>query len=160
MTSVAIVGSGQAGTLAAVGLMNAGFDARLYSDRTAHSILNEGPATGTALLFGDSIAYERKLGVETFEDRALPADTIHLYFSPKVGQELVQVSSPLTRAARRDRYRQRPDDRGDRQRLTRRSVCHRGAAAPEDQRPSLHLRRLGIGIGGSCGRDLRLRDRR
>ncbi len=34
MTSVAIIGAGQAGTLAAVGLMNAGHSVTLYSDRT------------------------------------------------------------------------------------------------------------------------------
>lgn len=71
MARMAIVGSGQAGTLAAVGLMNAGRELTLYSDRTADSILNETPPTGTAILFGDSIAYQRKMGVETFEDRAL-----------------------------------------------------------------------------------------
>jgi len=97
MRRIAIVGSGQAGTLAAVGLMNAGYEVTLYSDRTADAILNEGPATGTAFLFGDTIAAERRLGVETFEDRALPADAIHLNFSPKVGQELVEVSSPIDR---------------------------------------------------------------
>ena len=38
------------------------------------------------------------MGVETFEDRALPADAIDLYFNPKVGQELVQVSRSSARA--------------------------------------------------------------
>lgn len=95
MTSVAIIGAGQAGSLAAVGLMNAGYDVTLYSDRTAESILNETAPTGTAYIFGDSVGVERKHGVETFEDVALPADGIHLYFNPKVGQELVQVSGAL-----------------------------------------------------------------
>lgn len=99
MARIAIVGAGQAGTLAAVGLMNAGHEVTLYSDRTADSILNETAPTGTAFMFGDSVAYERKLGVETFEDRALKGNGIHLYFSPKVGQELIQIAAPLEEGA-------------------------------------------------------------
>ncbi|MCI0543486.1 MAG: hypothetical protein L0Z49_03440 [Actinobacteria bacterium] len=95
MAEIAIIGAGQAGTLAAVGLMRAGHQVTLYSDRSADSILDETHPTGTAFVFGDSVAYERKHGVDTFEDRALPVDGIHLYFSPKVGQELVQVSGLL-----------------------------------------------------------------
>lgn len=95
MTKAAIIGAGQAGTLAAVGLMNAGYDVTLYSDRTADSILNETAPTGTAYIFGDTVAVERKHGVETFEDVALPADGIHLFFNPKVGQELVAIDGEL-----------------------------------------------------------------
>ena len=88
MSRIAIIGAGQAGTLAAVGLMKAGgYDVSLYSDRTGESILNETHPTGTAFIFGDTVAYERKHGMDTFEDRALPADGVHLYFSPKVGQD-------------------------------------------------------------------------
>ena len=99
MARIAIVGAGQAGTLAAVGLMNGGHEVSLYSDRTADSILNETSPTGTAFIFGDSVAYERKLGVETFEDVALLGNGIHLYFSPKVGQELIQIAAPLDEGA-------------------------------------------------------------
>ncbi len=99
MARIAIVGAGQAGTLAAVGLMNGGHEVTLYSDRTADSILNETSPTGTAFMFGDSVAYERKLGVDTFEDRALLGNGIHLYFSPKVGQELIQIAAPLEEGA-------------------------------------------------------------
>jgi 2-polyprenyl-6-methoxyphenol hydroxylase-like FAD-dependent oxidoreductase len=95
MARVAVIGAGQAGTLAAVGLMNAGHEVTVY--RTAESSLNETHSTGTAFIFGDTVAYERKHGVDTFEDRALPADGIHLYFSSKVGQELVLISAFGTR---------------------------------------------------------------
>lgn len=95
MTSVAIIGAGQAGTLTAVGLMNAGYSVTLYSDRTADSILDDTAPTGTAYIFGDTVAVERKHGVETFEEVAVPADGVHLYFSPKVGQELVQIRGEL-----------------------------------------------------------------
>lgn len=99
MARIAVVGAGQAGTLAAVGLMNGGHEVTLYSDRNGDSILNETPPTGTAFMFGDSVAVERSLGVDTFEDRALIGNGIHLYFSPKVGQELIQISAPLEEGA-------------------------------------------------------------
>jgi 2-polyprenyl-6-methoxyphenol hydroxylase-like FAD-dependent oxidoreductase len=95
MRRVSIVGAGQAGTLAAVGLANKGYEVTLYSDRTADSILNETPPTGTAAIFGDTVAAERANGVETFEDVALPMNGIHLFFNPKVGVELLDVASDL-----------------------------------------------------------------
>ena len=95
MSRVAIIGAGQAGTLAAVGLMNLGHEVTLYSDRTAQSILDDTPPTGVAYVFADTVAAERRLGCETFEDVAPPGDGIHLYFLPKIGQELVQVGAPL-----------------------------------------------------------------
>ena len=100
MTSVAIIGAGQAGTLTAVGLMNAGYSVTLYSDRTADSILDDTAPTGTAYIFGDSVAVERKHGVETFEDVAVPADGVHLFFNPKVGQELIGIRGELDDATR------------------------------------------------------------
>ncbi|WP_297004205.1 FAD-dependent oxidoreductase [uncultured Corynebacterium sp.] len=52
--SIAIIGAGLAGTGAALALARAGFRVDLYSDRTRDSLLNNVPATGTAILFGAS----------------------------------------------------------------------------------------------------------
>jgi len=98
MARVAIVGAGQAGTLMALGLMNRGHEVSLFSDRTADSILEETPPTGTAYIFGSSVAVEREPGVETFEDVALPGDGIHLFFSPKIGTELIHLPAELGEA--------------------------------------------------------------
>lgn len=91
MARIAIVGAGQAGTLAARGLQNLGHDVTLYSDRSADEILNRTAPTGTAYVFGRSVAIERRLGVDTYEDRAVPGDAIHLFFNPKIGTELIDI---------------------------------------------------------------------
>lgn len=95
MSRFAIIGAGHAGTLAAVGLMNGGHEVTLYSDKTPQSILDDGPPTGIAYLFNESVEAERRMGVDTFEDRAPAGDGIHLYFLPKTGTELVEVGAPL-----------------------------------------------------------------
>ena len=56
MRNIAIIGSGQAGLLAAHGLINAGYRVTLYSDRTADQWLNESRPTGTAARFQYLIA--------------------------------------------------------------------------------------------------------
>src|SRR4029077_1910630 len=55
MRNIAIIGSGQAGLLAAHGLINAGYKVTLYSDRTADQWLNESRPTGTAARFDISV---------------------------------------------------------------------------------------------------------
>src|SRR6516164_10794404 len=70
MRNIAIVGSGQAGLLAAHGLINAGYKVTLYSDRTAEQWLNESRPTGTAARFDISLAYERELGLNHWEKDA------------------------------------------------------------------------------------------
>lgn len=64
MRTIAIVGSGQAGLLAAHGLLRAGYSVDLFSDRTAEQWLDEGRPTGTAVRFSRSLAYERELGLD------------------------------------------------------------------------------------------------
>jgi 2-polyprenyl-6-methoxyphenol hydroxylase-like FAD-dependent oxidoreductase len=65
MRNIAIVGSGQAGLLAAHGLIDAEYKVTLYSARTADQWLNESRPTGTAARFDISLSYERQLGLIT-----------------------------------------------------------------------------------------------
>lgn len=95
MARVAVIGAGQAGTLMALGLHNKGHEVALYSDLTADEILDKTPPTGTAYIFGKSVDVERRNGIETFEDVAVPGNGIHLFFSPKIGTELIQVGATL-----------------------------------------------------------------
>ena len=67
MRNIAIIGSGQAGLLAAHGLINAGYRVTLYSDRTADQWLNKSRPTGTAARFHISLEYERELGLNYWE---------------------------------------------------------------------------------------------
>jgi hypothetical protein len=95
MRNIAIVGAGQAGTLLAAGLQRSGYQVALFSDRPPERMLNEIPPTGTAAIFGEAVEIERRLGVETYEDRFLPMNGIHLFFEPKVGTELLYFGGPL-----------------------------------------------------------------
>lgn len=64
MRKVAIIGSGQAGLLAAHGLLRAGCEVELHSDRSPEQWLDHGRPTGTAVRFARSLAYERELGLD------------------------------------------------------------------------------------------------
>ena len=70
MRRIAIIGSGQAGLVAAHGLLRAGCEVDLYSDRTAEQWLKESRPTGTAVRFGLALEYERELGLELWGDVA------------------------------------------------------------------------------------------
>ncbi|MDJ0339652.1 styrene monooxygenase/indole monooxygenase family protein [Cryobacterium sp. PH31-O1] len=99
MEQISIIGAGHAGTLLAVGLAGAGYDVRLFSDKDAEGIRDETSPTGTAAIFADSVATEIRLGAADYSDQGAPMDAVHLFFSPKVGQELIAFGSPLEEAA-------------------------------------------------------------
>jgi len=69
MRSVAVLGAGIAGLIAAHGLRRAGYSVTLYSDRTPEQWLTSRP-TGTAARFGPALAYERELGLAHWEAQA------------------------------------------------------------------------------------------
>src|SRR4051812_24830739 len=67
---IAIVGSGQAGLVVAHGLVQAGHEVTLYSDRSAEQWLSGSRPTGTAARFELALAYERELGLAHWEEAA------------------------------------------------------------------------------------------
>ncbi|NKY35041.1 cadherin repeat domain-containing protein [Nocardia speluncae] len=66
----AVIGAGQAGVTAALGLLDAGFVVTVYSERDQRALRDSVPATGTALIFGEAQAAEEALGLPTYLDRA------------------------------------------------------------------------------------------
>lgn len=58
---IAVVGAGIVGASAALALKRAGFDVTLYSERTREELRDEVPATGTAILFGDSREHDARI---------------------------------------------------------------------------------------------------
>ncbi|OQS16127.1 oxygenase [Nocardia donostiensis] len=66
----AIIGAGQAGATAALGLLDIGFDVTVYSNLDRDALRNNVPATGTALIFGEAQDAEEALGLPTYRDRA------------------------------------------------------------------------------------------
>ncbi|MUM16028.1 cadherin repeat domain-containing protein [Mycobacterium sp. CBMA271] len=70
----AIIGAGQTGATAALGLLDNGFDVTVYSDRDLRSLREDVPASGTALIFGQAQRAEASLGLTSYLD-AGPAST-------------------------------------------------------------------------------------
>jgi Styrene monooxygenase A putative substrate binding domain len=95
MRNIAIIGSGQAGLLAAHGLVKAGYKVTVYSDRTADQWLNESRPTGTAARFDISLAYERELGLNHWEKEAPKGEGVHLTFSPTKDNRLLTLAGRL-----------------------------------------------------------------
>lgn len=92
---IAIIGSGQAGLVAAHGLVRAGHEVVVYSDRSADAWLNESRPTGTAARFWPALAYERELGLAHWETAAPAIRGIHLTFSPKIGNRLLTMTAKV-----------------------------------------------------------------
>ena len=70
MRRIAVIGSGQAGLINAHGLLKAGYEVDLYSDRTGDQWFHESRPTGTAVRFGLALEYERELGLDFWQDSA------------------------------------------------------------------------------------------
>jgi glycine/D-amino acid oxidase-like deaminating enzyme len=92
----AVVGSGQTGLVAAHGLLRAGHEVTLYSDRSAERWLHGSRPTGAAARFESALAYERELGLAHWEDVAPKGAGVHLAFCPERGNRLVTMTSHAT----------------------------------------------------------------
>jgi hypothetical protein len=88
---IAIIGSGQAGLLAAHGLARAKHEVTLYSDRSADKWLDSRP-TGTAGRFAPALAFEKELGLNHWDEAAPKMQGVHLTFSPVVGNRLATLT--------------------------------------------------------------------
>src|SRR5664279_1478974 len=96
---IAIIGSGQAGLVAAHALVRKGHEVTVYSDRSADEWLNNSRPTGTAARFELALAYERELGLAHWEDVAPKMVGVHLSFCPKVGNRLVTMAATIASPA-------------------------------------------------------------
>src|SRR5262245_51391557 len=96
---IAIVGSGQAGLLAAHGLVRAGHEVTLYSDRTAERWLHGSRPTGAAARFELALAFERELGLAHWDDGAPKIAGVHMTFCPRLGHRLLTLSARLPASA-------------------------------------------------------------
>lgn len=91
MRSIAIVGSGIVGLVAAHALRREGYRVTLYSDRTADQWLNESRPTGTAARFDLALQIERDLGLNHWDDVAPRGEGVFLTFCPKKHNPLVRL---------------------------------------------------------------------
>lgn len=96
MKQISIIGSGQAGLLTAHGLLQAGYQVTLYSDKTAQGWLDEARPTGTAARFKDAMDYERALGLNLWEGKVPNFGPIELTLCEEVGNPLLKLNGLLT----------------------------------------------------------------
>ncbi|WP_225725970.1 MULTISPECIES: styrene monooxygenase/indole monooxygenase family protein [unclassified Nocardia] len=86
----AVIGAGQTGVTAALGLLGAGFDVTLYSDRDQRALRDDVPATGTALEFGEAQQAEAALGLDSYTARAPRHTGLSVRIAGPDGAELIQ----------------------------------------------------------------------
>jgi hypothetical protein len=99
MRNIAIIGSGIAGCLTALGLNRAGHRVTLYSDRTPDDWLTKSAPTGTAARFAGSLDYDVALGVNHW-DSGPTCDGVSLAFGIKQANRLVTLTAKLDRPGR------------------------------------------------------------
>ncbi|HYI02121.1 styrene monooxygenase/indole monooxygenase family protein [Hyalangium sp.] len=97
MRRIAIIGSGQAGLLAAHALLKAGCQVTVYSDRTAEQWLNESKPTGTAMRFDMALQFEYELELPSWENDAPWIDGTHMTMCPVPGNRMLTLAGRYRR---------------------------------------------------------------
>jgi hypothetical protein len=97
MRRIAIIGSGQAGLLAAHGLVKSGYQVTLYSDRTPEQWLNESRPTGSAARFELALQLERELGLNLWDNETRWGEGGHITLSPARNIRLLTLAGRMSR---------------------------------------------------------------
>ena len=100
MTSVAIIGAGQAGLQLAIGLRQGGLDVTVVSNRTGQEI-HDGRVMSSQCMFSNALDTERALGIDFWDDTCPPVEGISLAVpNPEApGQKAIDWAARLDRPA-------------------------------------------------------------
>jgi flavin reductase (DIM6/NTAB) family NADH-FMN oxidoreductase RutF len=104
MKHIAIVGAGQSGLQLGLGLLDAGYEVTLYSDRSADDI-RHGHVMSSQCMFDSALETERDLGLNYWEEECPKVEGISFAVPDPVGGKIMDW------AARLDNYAQSVDQR-------------------------------------------------
>lgn len=104
MKCIAIVGAGQSGLQLGIGLLGAGYEVTLYSDRSADDILH-GHVMSSQCMFDSALETERDLGLNYWDEECPRVEGISFAVPDPVGGKIIDW------AARLDNYAQSVDQR-------------------------------------------------
>ena len=104
MKRIAIIGAGQSGLQLGLGLLNAGYEVTLYSDRSADEI-RHGHVLSSQCMFDSALETERDLGLNYWEEECPKVEGISFAVPDPVGGKIMDW------AARLDNYAQSVDQR-------------------------------------------------
>jgi flavin-dependent dehydrogenase len=109
---IAIIGAGLAGTTAGLGLVNAGFDVTIYSDRDRQSLRNDTPPTGTAVYFGKSLDYDAEIIEDLYEAGNSTGMSVRIFSGAGEARvPVLEFDAPFQYRAQAVDTRLRADDR-------------------------------------------------
>jgi flavin-dependent dehydrogenase len=109
---IAIIGAGLAGTTVGLGLVNAGFDVTIYSDRDRQSLRNDTPPTGTAVYFGKSLDYDAEIIEDLYQGGASTGMSVRIFSGAGEARvPVLEFDAPFKYRAQAVDTRLRADDR-------------------------------------------------
>lgn len=98
MRRIAIVGSGQSGLQLALGLQRHSYDVTVVSSRTPEEI-EDGPVTSSQCMFGASLAIERALGLNFWDDCCPDIEGMTIQMAGPEGKQALRWTARLDRPA-------------------------------------------------------------
>ncbi len=100
MAKITIVGGGQSGLQLGIGLVQAGYDVTVVSDRAPEEI-HDGPVTSSQCMFASSLDHERALGIDFWEGSCPPVEGIAIAVPhPELpGEKVIDWGARLDRVA-------------------------------------------------------------
>jgi flavin reductase (DIM6/NTAB) family NADH-FMN oxidoreductase RutF len=104
MKRIAIVGAGQSGLQLGIGLLGAGYEVTLYSDRPADDILH-GHVMSSQCMFDSALETERDLGLNYWDEECPRVEGISFAVPDPVGGKIIDWAAQL------DNYAQSVDQR-------------------------------------------------
>jgi hypothetical protein len=109
---VAIIGAGLAGTTVGLGLVSAGFDVTIYSDRDRASLRNDVPPSGTAVYFGKSLEYDAEIIEDLYNVGNSTGMSVRIFTGDGEGRTpVIEFDRPFNYRAQAVDTRLRADDR-------------------------------------------------